>query len=36
MKQTRRAYSKIADAKRFALESPYPDAADYQKYLYAD
>lgn len=26
----------IADAKRFALESPYPDAADYQKYLYAD
>ncbi len=27
---------RIADAKRFALESPYPDAADYQKYLYAD
>ena len=35
MKQTRRVYG-IADAKRFALESPYPDAADYQKYLYAD
>ena len=27
---------RIADAKQFALESPYPDAADYQKYLYAD
>lgn len=27
---------RIADARKFALESPYPDAADYKKYLYTD